>query len=164
MNLNVQILLGHVGRDAEVRYLSNGMPVVSFSMATNSYYKKDDDFKEITTWHEVRAFGRLAESLAERNVKKGDLVFVMGETRTDQWEDKDGNKRTRNYVFADKVKILSGLKNNEQNGGNDSKNNGLVDVKENADNDSVNTDEMGTGNDVVDEPASTQDDYDDLPF
>ena len=86
-NLNRVILVGHVGRDAEIRTTSNGKNVMTFSLATG---------KEHTDWHEVVSFN--PPDWLE--VKKGDLVYVEGRLSYSNWTDKSGGKKYKAQVVG----------------------------------------------------------------
>ena len=104
MNLNKQLLMGHLGKDPEIRYTQNGKPVATLSVATNYFKRKEGaDPEKFTVWFKVVVWGDRVESYISK-FKKGDLVYVEGETREDEWEDKNGNKRKNKYVLANTVK------------------------------------------------------------
>jgi single-strand DNA-binding protein len=106
-SLNRVILLGNLGRDAELKYTASGAAVCSFSMATTEKWKgRDGQAQEKTEWHRVVLWGKSAESLAEY-LTKGKQVAVEGriETRT---YDKDGEKRYSTEIKADRVILLGG--------------------------------------------------------
>jgi single-strand DNA-binding protein len=90
--LNLVQLIGHVGRDPEVKYLANGTTVANLSIATSESYTKDGEKKTITEWHKLVAFGRVAEIIGEY-VKKGSQLYVEGKLKTRNWEDKEGAKK-----------------------------------------------------------------------
>ena len=105
MSVNKVILLGNVGRDPEFKILTNGQPVINFSLATTDHWydKETNEQKEATEWHNVVAFRKLAE-LVERHVKKGSQVFIEGRLKTRSWE-KDGQKFYKTEVEASKVEF-----------------------------------------------------------
>ena len=109
-SLNQIQLIGNVGRDPEVRILPSGDKVAVFSVATTEKWKsKNKGDQEKTEWHKVEAFGKVAE-IIEEYVHKGDKLFVQGQMVYDEWNDKDGNKRTMAKVkigFNGKLVILS---------------------------------------------------------
>lgn len=118
-SVNKVILVGNLGKDPEVRYTGNSIPVASFSLATTEYYKdKNGNRQEITEWHNIVAWRNLAE-LAEKYLKKGKQVYVEGKIRTRSWDDKDGNKKYTTEVIADNFILLgkkegdSGQENNQ---------------------------------------------------
>lgn len=87
MNLNQTNLIGRVTRDPELKALPSGNKVCSFSLATNRTWKdkNDNSKKEETDFHNLVAFGRTAEVIAQY-VKKGQLLYVMGRLKTRTWE------------------------------------------------------------------------------
>ena len=88
----IVILLGHVGKDPEVRRLNDGTAVASFTLATNESYKDRSGQKvEETTWHNIVVWRNVAE-IAEKYVKKGDLLYLEGKLKNRSWDDKDGKK------------------------------------------------------------------------
>lgn len=86
MNLNQLSIIGFIGKDAETKYLPNGTPVTKFSVATKKSWKdENNEWKEKTQWHNVVAFGKGFEQLADRLVK-GTHVFVQGELSTREYD------------------------------------------------------------------------------
>jgi single-strand DNA-binding protein len=107
--VNKVILVGHVGKDPEVRYTTTGSAVVQFSLATNEPFRTDDGkWEERAEWHRVVAFERLAERCSQY-LSKGMLVYVEGRIRTRQWEDQQGNKRYNTEIVAREIEFLQGL-------------------------------------------------------
>ena len=105
MYLNKAILYGRLGQDPELKALPSGTQVASFSIATNRVYKdKDGNKQEQTDWHNIVVFGRQAE-LASQYLKKGDTALIEGRIQTRSWEGKDGQKRYRTEVVADRVQF-----------------------------------------------------------
>ena len=106
MSVNNVMLLGNVGRDPEFKILSNGQPVVNFTLATTDrWYDKDtNQQKEATEWHSIVAFRKVAE-LIERHVHKGSQVYLEGRLKTRSWE-KDGVKHFKTEVEVSKIEFL----------------------------------------------------------
>ena len=105
-SVNKVILVGNLGRDAELRYLPGGAPVAKFSVATTEVWNdKTGQRQERTEWHNVDLWGKPAESLKEYLVK-GKQVYVEGRIQTDEYTDKDGIKRKSTKVRCDKVVLL----------------------------------------------------------
>lgn len=103
-------LIGNVGKeDATMRYTPSGVPVASFSMATNKTWNDKDGKKQSkTVWWRVSCWNKLAEIVAEY-VKAGNLVLVVGEVEEPRvWTDKDGNNRASLEITAKEVKFLGG--------------------------------------------------------
>jgi single-strand DNA-binding protein len=103
-SVNVAILLGNVGKDPETKTFEGGQ-VTKFSLATNKSWVKDGEKKEVTTWHDVSAFGKLGE-IVSKYVKRGSQIYVSGEIRVDSWENEAGEKKYRTYIVADEVQFL----------------------------------------------------------
>ena len=98
--INKVTLIGHLGRDPEIRTLENGATVARFSVATNENYRdKNGEWQSITEWHNVVAWRNLA-SRAERDLKKGSLVYIEGKLSTRKWQDQNGNDRYNTDVVA----------------------------------------------------------------
>lgn len=96
--VNKVILIGHLGRDPEIRYTQAGEPIANFSLATNDVWTdKSGQRQERTEWHRVEIFGKAAQ-VAKEYLSKGRSVYVEGSLRYDEWTDKDGNKRNTTRV------------------------------------------------------------------
>ena len=107
-NLNEVRLIGRVGKDPEVRFAPSGTAFANFSLATSEKWtdKNTGEKKELTEWSRCSAFGKLAEIIGEY-VKKGSLIYVGGRLRTEEWEDKDGIKRSTTKIIVDQMRLLS---------------------------------------------------------
>ena len=104
--VNKVTLIGHLGRDPEVRRLENGAVVAKFSVATNENYKdKNDEWQKLTEWHDVVAWRSLAEQ-AEKYLKKGSLVYVEGKLTHRKWQDANGIDRWSTEVVANSLRSL----------------------------------------------------------
>jgi len=105
--VNKVILVGNLGADPEVKYLSNGTTVANFRIATseNRVNKTSGEKTTITEWHRVVAFGRLAEICGEY-LNKGKQVYIEGRIRTRSWDDKEGNKRYTTEIVATQMQML----------------------------------------------------------
>lgn len=105
MYINKVILFGNLTRDPELKALPSGMNVVNFSIATNRVYRDRDGKKqEQADFHNIVVFGRQADTVAQY-MKKGSPVFVEGRLQTRSWEGKDGEKKYRTEVVADRVQF-----------------------------------------------------------
>ena len=106
-SVNKVILVGNLGRDAELRYTPGGAAVAKFSLATTEVWNdKAGQRQERTEWHNIDLWGKQAESLSEYLVK-GKQVYVEGRLQTDEYTDKEGNKRKSTKVRCDRVVLLS---------------------------------------------------------
>ena len=107
-SVNKVILVGNLGRDAELRYTPGGAAVATINMATTEVWNdKSGQRQEKTEWHRVILWGKTAESLTEY-LTKGKQVYVEGKLQTRQWDDKDGNKRYTTEIRGDRVVLLGG--------------------------------------------------------
>jgi len=107
-SVNKVILVGNLGRDAELRFTPGGAPVATLSLATTEVWNdKSGQRQEKTEWHRVVLWGKMAESLAEALVK-GKQLYVEGRLQTRQWDDKDGNKRYTTEIRGDRLVLLGG--------------------------------------------------------
>src|SRR5215831_4304711 len=105
-SVNKVILVGNLGRDAELRYTPGGAAVAKFSLATTEVWNdKGGQRQERTEWHNIDLWGKQAESLSEYLVK-GKQVYVEGRLQTDEYTDKEGNKRKSTKVRCDRVVLL----------------------------------------------------------
>ncbi|MEX2028625.1 MAG: single-stranded DNA-binding protein [Candidatus Curtissbacteria bacterium] len=106
MYLNKVILIGNLTRDPELRSTTTGIKVCSFSIATNRVWKdKNGSRQEAVDYHNVVAFGRQAETIAQY-MKKGSSMLVEGRMQTRSWEDKNsGEKKYRTEVIADRTQF-----------------------------------------------------------
>jgi single-strand DNA-binding protein len=105
--VNKVILVGRLGKDPEVRNLDNGAVVANFSIATSESYKDrtTGEKKEVTEWHNIVLWRGLAE-IAQKYLRKGDMVFIEGKLRTRSWE-KEGVTRYTTEVVADNMTMLT---------------------------------------------------------
>src|SRR5271169_5283814 len=93
-SVNKVILLGNLGKDPEIRYTQAGEPIANFSLATNeSWTDKGGQKQERTEWHRVEVFGKTAQVVRDY-LTKGRQVYLERTIRYEEWNDKDGNKRT----------------------------------------------------------------------
>ena len=96
-NFSQATIIGHAGRDAETRFTPGGDAVCEVSIAVTRKRKE----AETVTWWKVVVFGKSAEWAGE--VKKGDVVFASGEPVLEEWQDKDGNKRSTLKLYAQSI-------------------------------------------------------------
>jgi len=105
--INKVILVGRLGKDPEIRSTPGGQTVAKFSVATDERFTdKNGEKQERTEWHNIVAWGKLAE-ICGQYLRKGKLVYIEGSIRTDSWEDKEsGQKKYRTDVIANTMKML----------------------------------------------------------
>jgi single-strand DNA-binding protein len=117
-SVNKVILLGNVGKDPEIKFLPSGSAVATFSIATSERFKdKGGEFQDRTEWHNLVAFGKVAEIIRDY-VKKGAKLYVEGSLRTQSWDDKtSGQKRYKTEIVVGDISLLSGRGEGEGGGG-----------------------------------------------
>ncbi len=100
--VNKVILVGHLGRDPEVRYTQDGRPICNFTMATTEQWrdKNSGERRDKTEWHRVVVFGKLAEICGEY-LSKGRQVYIEGKLQTRKWQGQDGQDRWTTEVVVD---------------------------------------------------------------
>lgn len=105
--INKVILIGNLGADPEVRYMTNGEAVANLSVATSEGWKDKEtgENKERTEWHRVVFYRRLAE-IAGEYLKKGSKVYVEGKIRTRKWQDQNGQDRYTTEIYGDELQML----------------------------------------------------------
>jgi single-strand DNA-binding protein len=112
--VNKVILVGHLGKDPELKYLEGNIARLSFNLATTEVYNdKAGNRTEHTEWHHVILWRNLAEN-ASKLLKKGSQIYVEGKLQTRQWNDRDGAKKNiteiigENFVLLQKKDAASG--------------------------------------------------------
>jgi single-strand DNA-binding protein len=102
--LNKVLLIGRIGKDPDIFTFENGNKKMSLTVATNENYRdrNSNEWIEQTEWHNVVGYGYLPE----KNLVKGDLVYVEGKIKTRKWQDKDGNDRYTTEIVAEKINLL----------------------------------------------------------
>ena len=118
--INKVILVGHLGKDPEVRHLDGGVTVASFPLATSETYNKDGHKIEQTEWHNIVMWRGLAD-IASKYLQKGKLVYIEGKLRTRSFEDKEGHKKYTTEIIAENFTML-GRKSDFDNGNGDTNN------------------------------------------
>ena len=104
--VNRVILIGHLGKDPEIRRLESGAVVARFTVATEERYKdKEGKWQSQTEWHDVVAWRQLAER-AESTLKKGMSVYIEGKLSTRSWQDQEGNNRRTTEVVASYYRVV----------------------------------------------------------
>jgi single-strand DNA-binding protein len=116
--INKVILVGRLGKDPEMRSTPGGQTVAKFTMATDERYTdKSGEKQERTEWHNIVAWGKLAE-ICGQYLRKGKLIYIEGSIRTDSWEDKETKqKRYRTEINAGTMKMLEKRGDDEGGGG-----------------------------------------------
>lgn len=106
-SVNKVILIGNLGSDPELRYMPNGNPVATLSIATSATWKDRNSGEQQTRteWHRVVLFNKLGE-IAGQYLKKGSKVFIEGELRTRKWQDKSGQDRYTTEIVGNEMQML----------------------------------------------------------
>lgn len=100
-------LIGHLGKDVEIKTLKSGIAIAKFSVATTDYYRNSKGEKiSNTQWHSIVAFGKLAE-LVDRLLKKGTKVLIQGKLVYNRYEDKNGISRNVASIILSEFELLS---------------------------------------------------------
>ena len=116
-SVNKAILVGNLGRDAEMRFTAGGTPVATVSLATTERFTdREGQKKEDTQWHRIVIWGKTAESLHEY-LTKGKQIYVEGKIQTRKWTDKEGKEVTTTEIRADRIVLLGGGGGGEGRGG-----------------------------------------------
>lgn len=106
-SVNKVIIVGNLGRDPETRYMPNGEAVTNIAVATTESWKDKNsgEKKEITEWHRITFYRKLAE-IAGQYLKKGSQIYVEGRLQTRKWTDKEGVERYTTEIIADTMQML----------------------------------------------------------
>ena len=116
-SVNKVIIVGNCGRDPEMRYMPSGDAIANLAVAT-SYKSKDKttgEQKELTEWHRISFFGKLAEIVGQY-VKKGSSIYVEGRLQTRKYVDKDGVEKYATDIVAETMQMLGGKPAGETQG------------------------------------------------
>jgi len=114
-SVNKVILVGNLGADPETRYLPSGDAVTNIRLATAERYKdkQSGEMKELTEWHRLSFFGKVAE-IAGKYLKKGSSIYVEGRIRTRKWQDQSGQDKYSTEVVVDQMQMLGGKQDGQQ--------------------------------------------------
>ena len=117
-SVNKVILVGNLGADPETRYMPNGDAVANIRLATTESWKDkaSGEKREITEWHRVVFYRKLAE-IAGQYLKKGSSVYIEGRIRTRKWQDKEGQERYTTEIEANEMQMLGGRSGGGGGGG-----------------------------------------------
>lgn len=113
--LNKVMVIGHLGRDPEMRYTPSGRPVTTFTIAVSrSWNTADGERRSETEWFNIVAWGNLAE-ICKQYLHKGQQVYIEGRLQTRQWEDKEGQKHKNVEVVANEMMMLGDRRDHNKN-------------------------------------------------
>jgi single-strand DNA-binding protein len=120
-SLNKAMLIGHLGKDPEVRSLNSGKKVVSFSLATSESWrdKQTGERQEKTQWHNVVVFNEPLGKIAEQYLRKGSKVYVEGAIQTRKWQDQQGQDRYTTEIVLQAFNGAITLLDSRRDGGGD---------------------------------------------
>lgn len=118
---NKVILMGNLTRDPELRYTQSNMPICKIGLAVNRRFKdgQSGEWREEPTFVDVTIFGKRGEAFAKYHTK-GKPAFIEGELRLDNWEDQQGQKRSKLYVVGNEWQFVGGGGGGGGGGGSDS--------------------------------------------
>ena len=106
--VNKAVILGNVGNDPELRFMSNGKAVANFTVATSEQWKDQQGQKqERTEWHRMVAYDKLAEIIGQY-VKKGSKLYLDGKLQTREWTDQQGQKKYTTEIIVSEMQMLDG--------------------------------------------------------
>ena len=113
-SVNKVILIGHLGKDPEMRYTAAGAPIANFSLATSESWKdkQSGEKTDKTEWHNIVMFDKVAE-IAGKYLTKGSLVYLEGKLQTEKYTDKEGIERYSTKVVANQMTMLGNKPENE---------------------------------------------------
>jgi single-strand DNA-binding protein len=165
--VNKVILVGNLGQDPEVRYMPSGGAVANMTIATSESWrdKQTGEQKEVTEWHRVVLFGKLAE-VAGEYLRKGSQVYIEGQLKTRKWTDQQGVEKYSTEVVVNvggTMQMLGGKRDGGQSGGNGPSHSGGNQRQQNA-NRSPQKQNSPDGNGGSQQNEPPMDFDDDIPF
>ena len=112
--LNKVMIIGHLGKDPEMRYTPSGRAVTTFNVAVSrSWNSSSGERRSETEWFKIVAWGNLAE-ICKKYLNKGQQVYIEGRLQTRSWEDKEGQQRTSVEVVANEMTMLGDRRDKSQ--------------------------------------------------
>ena len=116
-SVNKVILVGHLGKDPETRYMPNGDAITNATLATSESWKdkQTGEKKEQTEWHRLVFYRKLAE-IAGQYLRKGSLIYIEGSLKTRKWQDKDGQDRYTTEITVNGMTMLGGRGDGQSSG------------------------------------------------
>jgi len=115
-SLNRVLLMGNLTRDIEVKYTANNNAVANIGLAVNRRYRSGDEYREETTFVDCEAWGKTAETMA-KYLSKGRPVFIEGRLKLDEWQDKEGNRRTKMVTVVENFQFIDSRPGGGDGGG-----------------------------------------------
>ena len=129
-NLNSVLIEGNIVRDPEYRTTAKGTTVCKFTVASNRYYKQENDFEKEASYFDVETWGKLAESVNNLG-RKGCGVRVVGRLKQERWQNKEGNAMSRVVIVAEHVEFRPEFKKGDAEVEEDDGNEEYAEVEEN---------------------------------
>lgn len=119
-SVNKVILVGNLGADPDTRYMPNGDQVATIRLATTESWKDKNsgEKRELTEWHRVVFYRRLAEIVGQY-LKKGSQIYIEGRIRTRKWTDKEGQDRYTTEIEATELQMLGSRQGGNQGNSSD---------------------------------------------
>jgi single-strand DNA-binding protein len=108
--------MGNLTRDVEVKYTANNNAVANIGLAVNRRYRSGDEYKEETTFIDCEAWGKTAETMG-KYLSKGRPVFIEGRLKLDEWQDRDGNRRTKLVTVVENFQFIDSRSGGSDGGG-----------------------------------------------
>ena len=102
--INSIIFEGRLGQEPDVRFTTSGAKVANLSVANTRRYKQGEEWKSETVWVKVEGWGRLAEKMED--LSQGDRIIITGRLAEEQWETKDGQKRSKFKIVATDFRLI----------------------------------------------------------
>jgi single-strand DNA-binding protein len=121
--INKVILLGRLGKDPLIKHLDNGRVVANVTLATNDYYTKDGQRMESTEWHNLELWDNHAK-MAEKYLRKGNILYVEGKIRTDKYTDSEGIEKQIKKIRVLQMQMMGGMNRQENEDGFSERSNG----------------------------------------
>jgi single-strand DNA-binding protein len=115
-SLNRVLLMGNLTRDVEVKYTASNTAVANIGLAVNRRYRSGDEFREETTFVDCEAWGKTAETMG-KYLSKGRPVFIEGRLKLDEWQDRDGNRRTKLVTVVENFQFIDSRQGGSGGGG-----------------------------------------------
>jgi single-strand DNA-binding protein len=116
-NYNKVMLMGNLTRDVELKYTAGNTAVANLGLAVNRRYRVNDENREETTFVDCEAWGRTAENIS-KFFSKGRPIFVEGRLKLDEWQDRDGNKRSKLRVVIENFEFIDSNRGGDSGGRN----------------------------------------------
>jgi single-strand DNA-binding protein len=104
-NKNEVVIEGNIVRDPELKHTGSGLPVCNFSIASNRFHKKGDEFEKETSFFDIQCWADLAQYVGEKGVK-GSTVITTGRLKQERWTDREGKNKNKVIIVAESVQIF----------------------------------------------------------